>query len=125
MVDKTEGLKIYAEEKTRRTLEKVDNAIRNISLRNEQINFNSVAKESTVSKSFLYNNPDIRERIEGLRRQQVNKEINQRARTEKSSKAKDIMIMAKDKRIKELENENKRLKEQLETLRGKLYCSTL
>jgi chaperonin cofactor prefoldin len=29
--------------------------------------------------------------------------------------------MAKDKKIKELEEENKKLKEQLELLRGKLY----
>lgn len=29
--------------------------------------------------------------------------------------------MAKDKKIKELEYENRRLKEQLEVLRGKLY----
>ena len=30
-------------------------------------------------------------------------------------------ITAKDKKIKELEQENKKLKEQLEVLRGKLY----
>ena len=39
----------------------------------------------------------------------------------KTSKSKDIIIMAKDKKIKELEEENKKLKEQLEVLRGKLY----
>ncbi|MBU3203584.1 hypothetical protein KPL30_05245 [Clostridium algidicarnis] len=34
---------------------------------------------------------------------------------------KDIIILAKDKKIKELEQENKKLKEQLEVLQGKLY----
>ena len=29
--------------------------------------------------------------------------------------------MAKDKKIKELQNENRKLKEQLEAIRGKLY----
>jgi len=37
-----------------------------------------------------------------------------------SSKSKDI-IAAKDKRIRELEEENEKLGEQLEILRGKLY----
>jgi len=38
-----------------------------------------------------------------------------------SSKSKDIIIAAKDKKIRELEEENKKLEEQLEILRGKLY----
>lgn len=40
--------------------------------------------------------------------------MNQRAKYDKTSKSKDIIIMAKDKKIKELEQENKKLKEQLE-----------
>jgi hypothetical protein len=36
-------------------------------------------------------------------------------------KLRALPIMAKDKKIKELEEENKKLKEQLEILRGKLY----
>ena len=35
--------------------------------------------------------------------------------------SKDIVIVAKNKKIKELESENKDLKEQLMILRGKLY----
>jgi len=62
-----------------------------------------------------------KERIEDLRQQQVSREMNQRLKYDKTSKAKDIIIMAKDKKIKELEEENKKLREQLEILRGKLY----
>lgn len=47
--------------------------------------------------------------------------MNQRAKYDKTAKSKDIIIMAKDKRIKELEEENRKLKDQLEILRGKLY----
>jgi cell shape-determining protein MreC len=47
--------------------------------------------------------------------------MNQRAKYDKTTKSKDIIIFAKDKKIKELEEENKKFKEQLETLRGKLY----
>ena len=52
---------------------------------------------------------------------QTNRTMNQRAKYDKTAKSKDIIIMAKDKKIKELEDENKYLKEQLEVLWGKLY----
>ena len=121
MADKTKGLKEYAKNKSKVTLEKVDKAIRELSLTEQKINFNSVCNLSGVSKTFLYNNKDIKRRIEDLRNKQVSKEINQRAKYDKTVKAKDIIIMAKDKKIRELEEENKKLKEQLEVLRGKLY----
>lgn len=121
MAGNTKGLKRYAKEKSKITLEKVDKAIRELSLNGEKINFNSVAIASGVSKTFLYNNEEVKKRIEDLRQQQVSREMNQRAKYDKTSKSKDIIIMAKDKKIKELEEENKKLKEQLEILRGKLY----
>ncbi|WP_326514391.1 DUF6262 family protein [Clostridium intestinale] len=121
MAGNTKGLKKYAEEKTKLTLEKVDKAIRELSLNGDKINFNSVSQTSGVSKTFLYNNSEIKNRIEAFRQKQVSRDMNQRAKYDKTSKAKDIIIMAKDKKIKELENENKKLKEQLEVLRGKLY----
>ena len=121
MADNTKGLKEYAKQRSQMALEKVDKAIRELSLTEQKINFNSVSQLSGVSKTFLYNNKEIKKRIEELRDKQVSKTINQRAKYDKTSKAKDIIIMAKDKKIKELEEENKKLKEQLEILRGKLY----
>lgn len=121
MAGSTKGLKEYAKQKTQSTLEKVDNAIRELSLTEQKINFNSVCQLSGVSKTFLYNNEEIKKRIEELRDKQTSRIMNQRAKYDKSSKSKDIIIMAKDKKIKELESENKKLKEQLEILRGKLY----
>lgn len=121
MVDNTKGLKEYALQRSKMALDKVDKAIRELSLTEQKINFNSVSQVSGVSKTFLYNNQEIKKRIEELRDKQVSKTINQRAKYDKTSKSKDIIIMAKDKKIKELEEENKKLKEQLEVLRGKLY----
>ena len=123
MADHTKGLKEYAKKKTQLTLEKVDKAIRELSLTEQKINFNSVSQLSGVSKPFLYNNEDVKKRIEELRNKQTSKVMNQRAKYDKTAKSKDIIIMAKDKKIKELEVENKKLKEQLEILRGKLYQS--
>lgn len=117
----TKGLKEYAKNKTKATLEKVDKAIRELSLKGKKINFNSVCNLSGVSKTFLYNNVEIKQRIEEFRDKQTEKVIKQRLKYDKTDKSKDIVIMAKDKKIKELQEENKKLKEQLEILRGKLY----
>ncbi|RMC98597.1 transposase [Clostridium autoethanogenum] len=117
----TKGLKEYAKYKTEATLEKVDKAIRELSLKGKKINFNSVCNLSGVSKTFLYNNAEIKQRIEELRDNQTERIIKQRLKYDKTDKSKDIIIMAKDKKIKELQEENRKLKEQLEVLRGKLY----
>ena len=121
MADHTKGLKEYAKNKSKITLEKVDNAIRELSLTEQKINFNSVSQLSGVSKTFLYNNEEIKKRIEDLRDKQTSRTMNQRSKYDKTAKTKDIIIMAKDKKIKDLEQENKKFKEQLELLRGKLY----
>lgn len=121
MADNTKGLKEYAKQRSQMALDKVDKAIRELSLTEQKINFNSVSQLSGVSKTFLYKNEEVKKRIEDLRDKQVNKIMNQRVKYDKTSKSKDIIIMAKDKKIKELEEENKKLKEQLEVLRGKLY----
>ena len=121
MAGSTKGLKEYAKYKSEITLEKVDKAIRELSLTEQKINFNSISQLSGVSKTYLYNNEEVKNRIVGLRHKQLSKTMNQRAKYDKTSKSKDIIIMAKDKKIKELEEENKKLKEQLEVIRGKLY----
>ncbi|WP_298846342.1 DUF6262 family protein [Clostridium sp.] len=121
MADHTKGLKEYAKNKSKITLEKVDKAIRELSLTEQNINFNSVSKLGGVSKTFLYNNEDIKKRIDELRDKQTSRSMNQRAKYDKTAKSKDIIIIAKDKKIKVLEEENKKLKEQLEIIRGKLY----
>lgn len=121
MAGSIKGLKEYAQNKSKITLEKVDKAIRELSLGEQKINFNSVSNLSGVSKTFLYNNSEIKKRIEELRDKQTEKVIKQKLKYDKTDKSKDIIIMAKDKKIKELQEENRKLKEQLEVIRGKLY----
>ncbi|URZ01620.1 DUF6262 family protein [Clostridium felsineum] len=121
MAGNTKGLKEYAQNKSKIALEKVDKAIRELSIGDHKINFNSVSNLSGVSKNFLYKNEEVKQRIEELRNKQTEKVIKQRLKYDKTDKSKDIIIMAKDKKIKELQEENRKLKEQLEILRGKLY----
>lgn len=114
---KTNGIEKYAKKKTKLALDKVDEAIRNLSIKGEKINFNRISNESGVSKSFLYKNKETRRRIERLRKQQIDKNKNQ----SKTEATQNILIKSKDKKIKELRNENKELKKELELLRNNIY----
>lgn len=121
MLRNTKGLEEYYKKKTVLALNKVNSTIKELQENNKKINFNVVAKASGVAKTFLYENTEIRTKIENLRNQQVNKEINQRAKFDKTSKSKDVIIASKDRKIEKLENENKSLKEEINSLRCLLY----
>jgi predicted translin family RNA/ssDNA-binding protein len=76
-----------------------------------------------VSKAYLYTHHDIREHIEALRKQQDGLPSPKQVKREMTDASKDVVIAAKNKRIRELEEENKLLKQELQKLRGKLYES--
>ena len=116
-----EGLMEYSKGKREIAIKKVDDAIRTLAINECKINFNTVSKESGVSKGFLYKETSIKTRIEELRNKQINNEVNQRAKFDKTSKAKDIIIQAKDQKIAKLEEENTKLKLQLQYLQTRLY----
>ncbi|WP_289142867.1 DUF6262 family protein [uncultured Brevibacillus sp.] len=88
---------------------------------NGKINFNTVSTTAEVSKSYLYNHTDFRERIEILRKQQMQVKSPKSVKHNMSDKSKDSLMEVLRERIKELENENKRLKEENRRLHGKLY----
>ena len=89
----------------------------------QAITFNSVARVASVSKAYLYSQPDFRERIEALRLQGVEQVVRERATrpTGKTDASRDLVILAKDRRIKALEEENRQLKKQLQMALGRAY----
>jgi tRNA1(Val) A37 N6-methylase TrmN6 len=117
----TDGLKAFAQKKKEATLQKVNEALQKLIKDKGKINFNSVSMESGVTKTYLYNNQEIRDRIETLRKQQEGLPSAKQVKRDMTDASKDVLIAAKNKRIRELENENKRLKEELLYLRGKIY----
>ena len=119
----TEGLKKHAHKKSLLAKEKVDNAIRRLIKNQRNINFNTFSIEANVTKTYLYNNKEIRSRIEKLRDQQGGSVKKITSKTNMTESSKDILIASKNKRLKMLEEENKLLKDQLMNLRGKLYDS--
>ena len=116
----TKGIKAHAKKKSEEAYKRVDGALREMALNKEPINFNTVMKIANVSKGFVYQNQEIRERIEKLRDSQKGIKSKQ-VKDKMTDNSKDILLAAKTKKIKELEDENKNLKKELEVLRGKLY----
>jgi len=85
------------------------------------VNFNSVHIQSGLSKNYLYSETEIRKCIEETRQ---NEELTKRIwhdKYDKTSKSKDVVIEAKNKRIAKLEEENRKLRSEVGLLRGKLY----
>lgn len=121
MAGSMKGLEANWKQRADRARAKAEDAINELQIKGAKINFNSVAKTSGVSKTFLYDDKTIRERIEQLRLANVDKEMNKRVRYDKTSKSKDVIIAAKDRRIAKLEEENRKLRSENERLRGRLY----
>lgn len=121
MAGSMRGLEANWKQRADGTRARAEAAISELQMKGAKINFNSVAKASGVSKSFLYDDSTIREGIEQLRLADMGKEINKRARYDKTSKSKDVIIAAKDRRIAKLEEENRKLRSENERLRGRLY----
>lgn len=117
----TDGLKAYSKQKQLQTAKKVDVAIKLLLKEKASINFSSVSERSEVSKAYLYQHQNIRERIEALRKQQQGLPSRKHIKNDMTESSKDVLLAAKNKRIKVLEDEVKRLKEQLMRLGGKLY----
>ena len=83
-------------------MRKVDEAIEHLITNKEKVNFNSVSAESGVSKAYLYTHTDIRERIETLRKQQEGLCSPKQVKREMTDASKDVLIAAKNKRIRDL-----------------------
>ena len=123
MLDMTSNLEGSWSKRKAESRKKALDAIRELQKEDEPVNFNSVHNRSGVSKNYLYNEPEIRKSIEECRQQEKRKLSTRQAKYEKTSQSKDVIIQAKEKRIAKLEEENRKLKHELEALRGLLYTT--
>ncbi len=127
----TTGLQAHAQRRKQATLARVEQALATLlgpenrddnGGRKVLINFNTVAKEAGVTKAYLYHDDLMRGRIEALREQEQQTAVRRRLRPQgKTDAGKDVIILAKDRRIKELEAEVKRLNREVQVARGQLY----
>lgn len=119
--DRKAHLQQVHEQRRQKTNQRVDEAIKRLALAQEPINFNSVSKESGVSKATLYNHDTVRERIERLRTQQEQSPTPKQLKRERTEDTKDALIESLKSRLKRLEAENKQLKEQIKVFYAKMY----
>ncbi|MFB5590522.1 MULTISPECIES: DUF6262 family protein [Bacillus cereus group] len=119
--DRLAHVKQLHEMRKRNTFQKVDEAIQRLIRANENINFNSVASEAGVSKATLYNNMEIRKRIESLRKQQSQVLTPKQVKREMNDNNKDAIIASLKRKIKKLEEDKKELHEQLKIVYAEVY----
>ncbi|MGH2416399.1 MAG: DUF6262 family protein, partial [Microcystaceae cyanobacterium] len=108
------------EQRKQNCLDKTEKALAKLLQTNQKLSFAQLARVAGVSLSYLYKYPEIKERVQHLRKQQEQslKPTAPQLRSEKSSQV--IIGQLKD-RIKSLEWEKKELKKQNEALTGRLY----
>jgi len=119
----TAGLTAHAQSRKQQKRKGVEEAITALLREQKPVNFHTVAKAAAVSKAYLYSQLDLRERIEALRLQGVEQLVRGRAihPLGKTDASRDLVILAKDRRIKELEAENQQLRQQLKVALAKAY----
>ena len=108
------------EQRKQECLDRTEKAIVKLSQTNKKLSFANIAREAGVSVSYLYKYPEIKERVQHLRKQQKQaaKPVQPQLRSDKSSQ---VIIGQLRDRIKNLEWEKKELKKQNEALTGQLY----
>ncbi|MBN8251570.1 DUF6262 family protein [Priestia flexa] len=119
--DRSAHLKAIHAKRKANTYKKVDEAIKRLIRINEKINFNSVSNEAVVAKATLYNNRDLRDRIELLRQQQSQVSTSKQIKLEMTQNNKAALIASLKRKNQKLEEENKQLKEQLKIAYGDVY----
>lgn len=113
------ALKKASQDKRDDTQLKVTAVLRVMKEKNIPINFESIAKLSGVSKTWLYRQPELKNEIDMLR---VKKGKIQRVIDLKSTvEQKDNEILALKTKNKSLQETIKKLRQQLEIVYGELY----
>ncbi len=117
----TQAIVSLAAEKSRQARRRVIEAITKMQREGAAINFNAICLAACVSKTFLYDpkHSDLAQQIRSLR--QLNSQSTSKPITsKKSDSAKDAQIVRFKERIRTLEEQVQRLREENELLYGKL-----
>ena len=116
----TAGLTAHAQKKAEDARRRVIETLNRLETEGRGVTFRGVAEVAQVTTAYLYTQPDLRERIETLRRRPVTPQKPSRVRP-RTDRSREVLLAAKEKRIRELEEENRRLKAELQAALGRLY----
>lgn len=114
-----------ARQRSQATRRRAVTALRRLDTAGTTINFDAVAREAKVSRSWLYNQPDLRAEIERLRSRQgsVTRSIPDRQRATDASLRQRLQV-ATD-RVRQLEADNNRLRRALAEALGERRADPL
>ena len=115
-----EGLHKSAQLRHQQTVLRAEEGIRCLLQEGRPLNFNTVAQTAGVSPAWLYQHPEMRQRIEHLRAEPHTR-TGQPSKTKTSDASKDAMLTTLRQRVKQVEAENRELRQQLEVVYGQLY----
>ncbi len=85
------------------------------------MNFSAVAKRAGVSKTYLYNNAELRKRIDNLREQRCIRTTQQRQLRVQTDASLKVVVAAKDRQLAFLRARVQQLEGELALARGQLY----
>src|SRR6266567_2318675 len=109
----TNGLITNASGRTTAAGQRASKALDDMEAEGAAINFQSVAERGSVSPGFLYGSPELRQRIEAARARQTGRREIARARQARTDAGVQVLLAAKDRRIRDLEAEVRDLTRQL------------
>ena len=117
----TAGLRQSARKRHDATCQRARAAISSLQQESKAINFRTVSKAARVSTAWLYSNPETRAQIERFRSLRT-AQVTIKETLPASDRSKDSIITALKLRTRELEEENRQLKSQMEVALWQL-CS--
>lgn len=118
----TTGLQKAAQKKRLEAYAKVEQAIQQLLKQKRPINFGAVAKAAGVSRSWLYKQPQLKERINYLRDQPRN--LGASLDTQASEASKEAVIQALRVQLKQRSQDIVQLNQRLEVAYGLAYQCT-
>jgi|GEM_PF-398022 len=116
----TSGLEAHAQQKRESAIKRTEDAIARLIKDKRPVNFKTVSEESGVSRTWLYKEPEIKDRINQIKNKQTNKsrskkKVDNQLNDRPIDKAEIDELKTK---IKKLETENFALRNHLEVVYG-------
>jgi hypothetical protein len=117
----TAGLRAGATSKAVDARRRADLAIQELVVEQRRVNFSTVAERAGVSKTYLYNDADLRKRVEALREHSSMRTAQRRQVRVQTDASLKVAIAAKDRQLALLRARVHQLEHELALARGQLY----
>ncbi len=120
----TAGLLGRATSKAADARRRAEHAVEELVVQHRAVHFSAVADRAGVSKTYLYNDADLRKRIEDLRDQRHIRAAQQRQVRVQTDASLKVVIAAKDRQLALLRTRVHQLERELAVARGQIYAAS-